>query len=97
MYSLIDFVLHQILNIPMSLQFHYIWNTVFQLERRMEAEQKEFEACSKTIRSEMERFEATRIQDFKATIISYLEILMDSQQKLVTHWEAFLPEAKAIA
>jgi len=68
-----------------------------RLERRMEAEQKEFEACSKTIRSEMERFEATRIQDFKATIISYLEILMDSQQKLVTHWEAFLPEAKAIA
>jgi len=66
-------------------------------ERRMEAEQKEFEACSKTIRSEMERFEATRIQDFKATIISYLEILMDGQQKLVTHWEAFLPEAKAIA
>ena len=68
-----------------------------QFERRMETEQKEFEACSKTIRSEMERFEATRIQDFKATIISYLEILMDSQQKLVTHWEAFLPEAKAIA
>lgn len=70
---------------------------IVKLEGRMEAEQKEFEACSKTIRSEMEKFEATRIQDFKATIISYLEILMDSQQKLVTHWEAFLPEAKAIA
>jgi len=68
-----------------------------RLERRMETEQKDFEACSKTIRSEMERFEATRIHDFKATIVSYLEILMDSQQKLVTHWEAFLPEAKAIA
>jgi len=70
---------------------------IVKLEQRMESEQKEFEACSKTIRGEMERFEATRIQDFKATIIAYLEILMDSQQKLVHHWEQFLPEAKAIS
>jgi len=68
-----------------------------ELEKKVESGQKEFEACSKTIRTEMERFEATRIKDFKATIISYLEILMDSQQKLVKHWEQFVPEAKAIA
>ena len=49
------------------------------------------------IKLEMERFEKCRIQDFKIMFIKYLENHMEHQAKLVKYWEAFLPEAKAIA
>nr|CAD7418875.1 unnamed protein product [Timema cristinae] len=49
------------------------------------------------IKKEMERFEANRVKDFKAIIINYMENLMTHQQQLIKYWEAFLPEAKAIA
>lgn len=49
------------------------------------------------IKQEVERFETTRIKDFKTNIIKYMESLLETQQQLVKFWEAFLPEAKAIA
>lgn len=49
------------------------------------------------IKQEVERFELARIKDFKANIIKYMESLLDTQQQLINYWEAFLPEAKAIA
>lgn len=58
--------------------------------------QEEFENISKTIKQEVERFELSRIRDFKSNIIKYMEALLDTQQKLIKYWEAFLPEAKAI-
>lgn len=66
-------------------------------EEKVEKGQREFEAISKTIRREVNRFETNRVQDFRSVIIKYLESLMEKQQKLIQHWEAFLPEAKAIA
>ena len=59
--------------------------------------QEEFEAISKTLRQEVERFELIRIKDFKNNIIKYMESLLETQQQLIKYWEAFLPEAKAIA
>ncbi|KAB1281109.1 Sorting nexin-2 [Camelus dromedarius] len=38
-----------------------------------------------------------RVKDFKTVIIKYLESLVQTQQQLIKYWEAFLPEAKAIA
>lgn len=49
------------------------------------------------IKMEMDRFEKCRIYDFKTTFIKYLENHMEHQSQLVKYWEAFLPEAKAIA
>ena len=59
--------------------------------------QEEFEAISKTIKQELEKFELTRVSDFKASIIKYMESLLETQQQLIKHWEGFLPEAKAIS
>lgn len=59
--------------------------------------QEEFEAISKTLRQEVERFESIRIKDFKSNIVKYMESLLETQQQLIKYWEAFLPEAKAIA
>ncbi|KAK2542951.1 Snx2 [Columba livia] len=41
--------------------------------------------------------EKERVKDFKTVIIKYLESLVQTQQQLIKYWEAFLPEAKAIA
>lgn len=59
--------------------------------------EREFEQISTNIRKEVARFEVERIKDFKSRVIVYLETLQNSQQQLIKYWEAFLPEAKAIA
>nr|CAD7259781.1 unnamed protein product [Timema shepardi] len=70
---------------------------VVEWEAKVERGQEEFDNISKMIKKEMERFEANRVKDFKAIIINYMENLMTHQQQLIKYWEAFLPEAKAIA
>ncbi|KAK7115344.1 sorting nexin-2-like isoform X2 [Littorina saxatilis] len=70
---------------------------ITEWEGRVEKGQEEFEKLSKVIRREVSRFEAYRVEDFKNSIVKYLQNLMENQQKLIKYWEAFLPEAKAIA
>uniref|UniRef100_A0A8D3CCZ9 PX domain-containing protein n=1 Tax=Scophthalmus maximus TaxID=52904 RepID=A0A8D3CCZ9_SCOMX len=41
--------------------------------------------------------EKEKAKNFKRQIIKYMECLLQSQQQLIKYWEAFLPEAKAIA
>ncbi|XP_041041790.1 sorting nexin-2 isoform X2 [Carcharodon carcharias] len=66
-------------------------------EARVQQGERDFEQISKTIRKEVGRFEKERVKDFKTVIIKYLESLVQTQQQLIKYWEAFLPEAKAIA
>lgn len=70
---------------------------VIEWEAKAERGQEEFENISKMIRKEVERFEKSRVHDFKVSIVKYMESLLETQQQLIKHWEAFLPEAKAIA
>lgn len=48
----------------------------------METGEKEFEDISRMIKKEMERFDRTRVKDFKQTLIKYLETLMLHQQQV---------------
>uniref|UniRef100_A0A3B3TH86 Sorting nexin-2 n=1 Tax=Paramormyrops kingsleyae TaxID=1676925 RepID=A0A3B3TH86_9TELE len=66
-------------------------------EAKVQQGERDFEQISKTIRKEVGRFEKQRVNDFKVAIIKYLESLVQTQQQLIKYWEAFLPEAKAIA
>uniref|UniRef100_A0A8C5MLK0 Sorting nexin-2 n=1 Tax=Leptobrachium leishanense TaxID=445787 RepID=A0A8C5MLK0_9ANUR len=66
-------------------------------EAKVQQGERDFEQISKTIRKEVGRFEKDRVKDFKTVIIKYLESLVQTQQQLIKYWEAFLPEAKAIA
>ena len=68
-----------------------------QWEAKVQQGERDFEQISKTIRKEVGRFEKERVKDFKTVIIKYLESLVQTQQQLIKYWEAFLPEAKAIA
>uniref|UniRef100_A0A8B9RFI2 Sorting nexin-2 n=1 Tax=Astyanax mexicanus TaxID=7994 RepID=A0A8B9RFI2_ASTMX len=66
-------------------------------EAKVQQGERDFEQISKNIRREVGRFEKQRVKDFKVVIIKYLESLVHTQQQLIKYWEAFLPEAKAIA
>lgn len=69
---------------------------VIEWEAKVERGQDSFDKISKMIKLEMERFEECRVEDFKNTLIKYLENHMEHQAQLVKIWESFLPEAKAI-
>ncbi|XP_064474974.1 sorting nexin-2-like isoform X2 [Ornithodoros turicata] len=70
---------------------------VLDWESKVERGQEEFENVSRVVRVEVERFERTRVVDFRTAVIKYLESLLDTQQQLIKYWESFLPEAKAVA
>uniref|UniRef100_A0AAR2JJB6 Sorting nexin-2 n=1 Tax=Pygocentrus nattereri TaxID=42514 RepID=A0AAR2JJB6_PYGNA len=70
---------------------------IVEWEAKVSQYEREFERVSATVRKEVIRFEKEKSRDFKKQIIRYLESLLQSQQQLIKYWEAFLPEAKAIA
>ncbi|XP_004069926.1 sorting nexin-1 isoform X1 [Oryzias latipes] len=70
---------------------------IVEWEARVTQFERDFERVSATVRKEVLRFEKQRTKNFKRQITKYLELLLQSQQQLIKYWEAFLPEAKAIA
>jgi hypothetical protein len=53
-----------------------------QWSEKVEKGKDDFEKISQTIRKEMGRFDRHRVEDFKSTVIRYLEQLMENQQKV---------------
>ncbi|KAM9672614.1 LOW QUALITY PROTEIN: sorting nexin-2-like [Trichechus inunguis] len=72
-------------------------NEIREWEDKAQQGERDFEQISKMIQKEVGRFEKEPVKDFKTVIIKYLESLVQTQQQLIKYWEAFLPEAKAIA
>lgn len=66
-------------------------------ESKVSQYERDFERITCTVRKEVLRFEKEKTRDFKQHIVKYLESLLHKQHRLVKCWEAFLPEAKAIA
>jgi sorting nexin-1/2 len=69
---------------------------ITELEHRVSKCHEDFDEISATIKKEAARFEKQKVQDFKSTIINYLQCMMNYQQQIATCWESFLPEAKEI-
>ncbi|XP_032379794.1 sorting nexin-1a [Etheostoma spectabile] len=70
---------------------------IAEWEAKVTQYERDFERVSATVRKEVVRFEKAKARNFKREIINYLACLLQSQQQLIKYWEAFLPEAKAIA
>lgn len=70
---------------------------IAEWEAKVTQFERDFERVSATVRKEVVRFEKEKAKNFKRQIVKYLESLLQSQQQLIKYWEAFLPEAKAIA
>ncbi|KAJ4946802.1 hypothetical protein JOQ06_008848 [Pogonophryne albipinna] len=70
---------------------------ITEWESRVTQYERDFDRIGMTVRKEVLRFEKEKAKDFKSQIMKYLDAMLQSQQRIVTFWEAFLPEAKAIA
>ncbi|KAL2094045.1 hypothetical protein ACEWY4_011357 [Coilia grayii] len=70
---------------------------IAEWEEKVTQYERDFERISETVRKEVLRFEKEKAKDFKKQMLKYLQALLHSQQQLIKYWEAFLPEAKAIA
>ncbi|XP_031172375.1 sorting nexin-1a [Sander lucioperca] len=70
---------------------------IAEWEAKVTQYERDFDRVSATVRKEVVRFEKEKARNFKREIMNYLACLLQSQQQLIKYWEAFLPEAKAIA
>lgn len=65
-------------------------------ERQLDMAQENFEKISNTIKKEFTMFEARKCQDFKQTIVAYLEKMLKAQESLSAHWESIIPGKKDV-
>ncbi|XP_076800253.1 sorting nexin-2-like [Clavelina lepadiformis] len=68
-----------------------------ELEARVETSKSDFDELSATIKKDIQKFEKDRIFDFRQLVLIFLKNLMKSQEQCMKNWEAFMPEARAIA
>lgn len=66
-------------------------------QNRVVTSKGDFEAVSVKIKESLATFEQDRIADFKKLVMTFLKNLLKSQEQNIKVWEAFLPEARAIA
>lgn len=67
---------------------------IAETERQLEMAQENFEKISRIIKKEFDVFELKKCEDFKKTIVKYMEGMLTAQESLVGHWERYLPEVK---
>lgn len=68
---------------------------VQEWETKLEESRANFIKVSDVVKAEIDFFERYRVKDFKASVIQYMEELMDCQTQMVQYWEEFLPKVKS--
>jgi len=69
---------------------------IAELEREQDMAQENFDRISRLIRKEVEVFDFKKAEDFKKTIIKYLESMLSAQEQIAEQWERYLPEIKVV-
>jgi len=69
---------------------------IADLEREQDMAQENFDRISRLIRKEVEAFDFKKAEDFKKTIIKYLETMLSAQEQISEQWERYLPEIKVV-
>ena len=59
--------------------------------------QENFDRISRLIKKEVEFFDVRKAEDFKGSIILYLEAMLKSQENISATWERYLPKVQQIA
>ncbi|KAI5708764.1 hypothetical protein M8J76_002789 [Diaphorina citri] len=75
---------------------HEVTEWEHKWEHKVERCQEDFAAISAMIKREYAGFEASRVQEFKDTMVKYLEELMGYQKQTIKLWQGFIPEVKTI-
>lgn len=74
-----------------------VQSEIKELESRVKTCKDEFDDLSATMKKEITKFEQNRVLDFKQIVLTFLKMMVKNEEQNIKFWEAFLPEAKAIA
>ncbi|KAG2173376.1 hypothetical protein INT44_008728 [Umbelopsis vinacea] len=58
-------------------------------EQKVESYRKEFEEISKLIKSELDRFDKEKVEDFKTGVENFLESIIENQKQIIALWESY--------
>ena len=70
---------------------------ITDLERQQEMAKDNFDRISRQIKKEVEMFDVRKANDFKKSIVKYLENMLKAQEKITAQWERYLPEVQQIS
>ncbi|KAI9742830.1 MAG: Vacuolar protein sorting-associated protein 5 [Claussenomyces sp. TS43310] len=68
---------------------------VVDAERKVHQARLLFEDMGRLMRSELERFEREKVEDFKSGVETFLESAVEAQKELIELWETFLMQLDA--
>lgn len=62
----------------------------------VEKTKQNFEEISELLKKELARFDDEKLADFHRGMVKFAETMVESQKKLISLWEGFLPEVQAL-
>ncbi|KAI0847213.1 Vps5-domain-containing protein [Daldinia vernicosa] len=68
---------------------------VADAERKVHQARLLFEDMGRLMRSELDRFEREKVEDFKSSVETFLESAVEAQKELIEKWETFLMQLDA--
>ncbi|KAH6889793.1 Vps5 C terminal like-domain-containing protein [Thelonectria olida] len=68
---------------------------VSEAERKVHQARLLFEDMGRLLRSELDRFEREKVEDFKSGVETFLESAVEAQKELIEKWETFLMQLDA--
>ncbi len=77
--------------------FWLVKEIIFKCNQFQDMAQENFDRISRLIKKEVELFDVRKAEDFKRSIIQYLEAMLKSQENISSTWERYLPEIQQIS
>lgn len=63
----------------------------------MEEYHREFEDISKLIKSELDRFDHEKVEDFRDSVEQFLCSMIEHQKQIVALWESYFEQTEGMA
>ncbi|ORX96926.1 Vps5-domain-containing protein [Basidiobolus meristosporus CBS 931.73] len=68
----------------------HVSQDISETESRVESNRLDYEEVSKLIRSELDRFDKEKVEDFRDSVEAFLQSMCENQWEIVQLWEYFL-------
>ncbi|KAI9320720.1 Vps5 C terminal like-domain-containing protein [Dichotomocladium elegans] len=70
---------------------------IHEAKQRMEEHHREFEDISRLIKSELDRFDNEKVEDFRDSVEQFLGSMIEHQKQIVALWESYFEQTEGLA
>ncbi|KAG2192052.1 hypothetical protein INT47_012301 [Mucor saturninus] len=67
-----------------------------EMKGRVEELQQEFQEISKTIKSELDRFDKEKVEDFRDSVEQFLRSMIEHQKQIIALWETYFEQTDGL-